>query len=234
MELEALEGRRLLSASVSEGYPGFYYIDGDDSPDEISVSVSMTEDTFSFDGNTYSDVSYIVVHGGGGDDTISVMSVDGPGPIGASITGDDGNDVITLNFDGGVWAGSGNDVLHLSDSFRGQALGEEGDDQIFISGDCIDPEIHGGPGDDLIDCSGNNYGVVIHGDNGNDTIYGSTYDDQIYGDRGNNVLYGGGGHDFFDDQDSSSNTPVGGSGEDTVLGGSGGVDLLQIDGVHPG
>ena len=192
---EALDPRRLFSVTVNEAYPGFYEINGDDEPNVIAVSVSMENRSFTVEGATYSFVSYIIVRGFGGDDTISVNSVDGPGSIGATIYGDEGNDDLTLNFNGAVWAGSGNDVLHLTDSFRGQAYGQDGNDQILISGACQDPDIDGGEGDDLIDCRGNFFGVYIHGGTGNDTIYGTPYDDQIYGDDGEDVMDGAGGRD---------------------------------------
>ena len=85
-------------------------LQGDNTADIISVSVSQNDYAFTLDGQSYADVSYIFVHGGGGDDQISVISLDGAGMIGASISGEEGNDTITLNFDGAVWAGSGNDI----------------------------------------------------------------------------------------------------------------------------
>jgi Ca2+-binding RTX toxin-like protein len=216
MRIEALEARRLRSVTVHEGYPGFYEIVGDDAPDEISVSVSMADESFTLDGAAYTSVSYILVHGGGGNDNVSVVSLDGAGSISASISGDEGDDNITLNFDGGVWAGSGNDILNLSDAFRGTADGQDGDDQVVISGACLDPEINGGGGNDLIDCSGNIYRVVIHGGGGDDTIYGSAYDDEIYGDDGSDVMYGGAGSDTFYARDGSVDRIIGGSGFDTA------------------
>jgi Ca2+-binding RTX toxin-like protein len=181
--------------SVNEAYPGFYEIQGDNQSNVIDVAVSMTDDSFSLNGVTYHDVSYISVSSGGGDDIINILSVDGPGMIGAGISAGPGNDNITLNFDGAVWAGSGNDVLNLMDSFRGEAYGEAGNDQIFIMGACVDAEIQGGDGNDLIDCSNNLYSVVIHGGSGSDTLYGSDHDDQLYGDDGEDYIYGRDGND---------------------------------------
>jgi Ca2+-binding RTX toxin-like protein len=198
MELESLDGRRLFNATVTEGYPGFYEIQGDDSANVIDVSVSMQDHTFTLDGQTYAGVVYIFVEGQDNNDTISVTSTDGPGSIGATIVSRGGDDDVSLNFDGAVWAGDGNDTLHLSDSFRGQAYGQEGNDRISISGDCLDPAIDGGEGDDVIDCSGNHYGVIVHGGSGNDTIHGTPYDDQIYGDEGCDTFYGEGGRDTYD------------------------------------
>jgi len=208
MDAEVLESRRLFSVTVAEAYPGFFEVNGDDSADTISISVSMADAAFTLDGQTYSNVSYIIVHGYGGDDAISIMSVDGPGSIGASVDAGEGNDNITINFSGAVWAGNGDDVLHLTDSFRGQAYGENGNDQIYIIGSCTDPDIDGGDGDDLIDCTQNSYGVVIRGGSGSDTIYGSAYGDRIYGDEGSDLLDGGGGTDTIYARDGYSDRIV--------------------------
>ena len=197
MIIETLETRRHFSVTVSEMYPGFYEVSGDQAADVIDISVSMSDEAFTLDGTTYNGVSYIFVHGNGGADYISVLSVDGAGSIGGSITGDDGDDEITLNFDGGVWAGAGDDVLSLTDSFRGTAHGHAGDDTITISGYTVDAAISGGSGNDFIDCSGNLSSVIANGGAGDDTIYGSVYADQLYGEAGIDVLIGNGGADEF-------------------------------------
>jgi Ca2+-binding RTX toxin-like protein len=215
MWFEELERRRLCSVTVNETFPGYYEVVGDESDDVIVVSVSQNDSSFTLNDKTYTDVSYISVYGQGGNDTIDV-SGSSAGAIGASIDGGDGNDAISLNFDGGIWAGAGNDVLHLSNSFRGEAHGEGGDDQIFVSGDCIDPEINGGDGNDFIDASGNNYGVVIRGGEGDDTIYGSEHDDQIYGDAGTDFLYGLSGDDRFYCQEGACDHVFGGDGTDVM------------------
>src|SRR5689334_20990207 len=80
-ELESLEGRKLFAVSVSQGYPGFYEVVGDESADHIDISVSMKDHTFTLDNVTYTDVAYISVQGSGGSDTINVLSVDGRGDI---------------------------------------------------------------------------------------------------------------------------------------------------------
>ena len=197
MHIESLESRRLFSVTVTEGYPGFYEVWGDDSANVIDISVSMQNETFTLNGVTYSNVAYIWVYGFGGDDVITVTSVDGWGYIGASISGHDGNDQISLNFDGGIWGGEGDDVLYMSDSFHGEAYGGGGNDQMYISGDCYGAEIRGGDGNDLIDCSGNNCPVTVRGGAGDDTLIGSNYNDVLYGDQGSDRLIGGGGNDYF-------------------------------------
>jgi Ca2+-binding RTX toxin-like protein len=115
-----------------------------------------------------------------------------------------------------VWAGDGNDVLHLSDSFRGAAYGDGGNDEIYISGACYEAEIIGDGGNDLIDCSQNYYAVEVHAGSGNDTVYGSAYNDVIYGEGGQDELYGNAGNDLFFADDGPGGLVDGGSGYDIV------------------
>jgi len=219
MRIDTLEGRRLLSVTVNEAFPGFYEVTGDAANDVISISVSQANQTFTLDDVTYTDVAYVSVYGGAGDDTIGVVSADGEGSIGTSVVGGDGNDTITVNFDGAIWAGAGNDTLRLTDSFRGQAYGEGGDDKIYVGGNTVNPDVNGGDGNDLIDASANNYGVVLHGGAGDDVLYGSVHDDELYGDGGNDSFYGNGGNDVIYFQVYS---PDGGQpGDPTSPGGTG-------------
>jgi Ca2+-binding RTX toxin-like protein len=219
MNVEALEGRRLFSVTVTEGYPGFYQIHGDGSANTIEVFVSQLDETFTLDGVTYGGVADITVHGYGGNDAISVAGSDNEeGWIGASVSGGDGDDSITVDLDGAIWAGPGDDVLHLSNAFRGEAYGEGGGDRIYIAGGCVDPEIIGGDGDDLLDATQNEYGVTLRGGMGDDTILGSNFDDEIYGDEGRDALHGGGGDDTFYAFDGDADTVFGGGGTDTLYG----------------
>jgi prepilin-type processing-associated H-X9-DG protein len=217
--VETLEHRRLLSATVTETFPGYFEIVGSDANDVIVVSVSQGDRAFTLDGQTFGGADYLTVLGHGGDDLIDV-SASGEGWVGASIDGGDGHDRLALNFDGGIWAGAGDDVLDLSDSFRGEVHGDGGADTITVRGECEDPMIHGGDGDDWIDASGNYYRVSIHGGAGNDVIYGSDYKDHLYGDEGADVLYGLGGNDTFHCQDGEL---------DEVHGGGGGANVLYAD-----
>jgi Ca2+-binding RTX toxin-like protein len=223
MIIESLESRRHFDVTVTEMYPGFYAVAGDQHADDINISVSMNEETFTLNETTYSGVACVYVSGNGGSDNITVSSVDGAGSIGASITGDDGDDTISLNFDGGVWAGSGNDVLYLSDSFRGAAYGDGGNDEIYISGACYEAEISGDSGNDLIDCSQNYYAVEVHAGSGNDTVYGSAYNDAIYGEGGQDQLYGNAGNDLFFAND----------GPGGLVDGGGGYDIIATTGTPP-
>jgi RTX calcium-binding nonapeptide repeat (4 copies) len=227
--VEELEERRFKSVTVTEGYTGFYDIQGDDSDNAINVAVSQTNQTFTLDGVTYSDVQYIQVEGNGGNDTISVTADDNTddNQIGAAISGGAGDDVLTLNFSGGIWGGDGNDIIHLTDSYYGVAHGEGGDDQIYVAGASVSADIDGGDGNDVIDCSANGAPVDAHGGAGDDTIYGSNFDDQLYGDGGTNVVVGGTGNDMLYAQNDSHDTIDGGDGNGDVLYGNGSEDSIS-------
>jgi Ca2+-binding RTX toxin-like protein len=226
---ELLERRRLFSVTVTEDSPGFFEINGDSSDNTITVSVSQVNATFTLDGATYTDVSYLYVNGNGGNDKISVTSSDGPGNIGASIVTGSGNDDITLGVGGGVWAGGGDDTIHVSDSYWADINGEDGNDRIYISGDTIDAQISGGSGDDLIDASNSNVSVTLHGDAGNDTLYGSSYDDELYGDTGNDSISGNAGDDIIYARLSSGDTIDGGDGIDVLYASGSEVSVNYVE-----
>jgi Ca2+-binding RTX toxin-like protein len=222
MQIESLEARRLFDVTVTEGYPGYYEIHGGEGDDVINVALNMAAESMTVNGETYEYVGYVVAYGYGGNDQISITSVDGPGLIAAAIAAGEGHDTITLAVDGGIWAGPGNDQLYLLDSFRGEAYGEEGNDYMHIAGMTTDAEIRGGDGHDYIDCSANQYGVVVYGGYGNDTIIGSERADQLYGDEGNDYLDGRGGNDMFYAR---------GGGHDMIYGGDGDdIAYLDLDG----
>lgn len=212
--IEMLEMRRLCSTTVTQGYPGFYQIDGDAQSTPIVVSVNQNASTFTLDGVTYGGVSYIVVNGHGSSDYIWVSG--SPGPIGCTINADDGNNIISLNFAGGIFVGNGQNHLYLRDSFEGQVYTGTGNDYINVSGQCIDAVVKCGGGNDYVDCSQNLAGVVVYGGNGNDTICGSQYGDQIYLGDGSNVVYLNGGNNTVYANNGSPDTIYGGSGYDTV------------------
>ena len=193
MFLESLERRRLCT-TVVQGYPGFFEVYGDDGDNEISIDVSVDGGSFTLDGQLFQGVQQIAVYGLGGNDLIMVSAIPGSS-ISASIDGGDGDDILSLNFDGAVRGGGGNDRIYLYDSFRGEAYGGSGDDYIWISGGCVDAFVNGDDGDDWIDASSNFYKVFIHGGEGNDVIFGSSFDDHLFGDGGNNAIYGMGGSD---------------------------------------
>ena len=219
MNLEPLEARSLFNVTVTEGYPGFYEIHGTNGDDVIIAQINMAEQTLDVDGQTYTDVQYVVAYGYAGEDFITIASLDGAGIIGAGIVAGPGDDLALLGVDGALFAGPGNDRIYLFDSFRGQAYGESGNDFVDISSACVDAEVYGGEGHDYIDCAANFYGVVAFGGTGNDTIYGSAHDDQLFGGDGQDVIDAGAGAD----------TVYGSGGDwDDVYGGDG-YDIAYVD-----
>jgi len=215
MDLEILEGRRLLSVSVVEGYPGYYEVYGDDADDHIAISVSAAEASFELDGVRYGGVAFISICSAGGDDTVSVR-IEGETHIGASVLAGDGNDSVSVSGAGAIWGEGGNDTLRLADAFRGELYGGPGDDRMYIAGASDDAEIDGEGGHDLIDATGSTYGVFAKGGHGHDTIYGSNADDQLYGDGGHDLLIGNGGNDIFYVDDQEHDRLIGGAGVDVA------------------
>src|SRR3954470_12320376 len=124
MTLEQLEQRRLYSYTVTEGYTGFYEVTGDNSGNRIEISLNQANQTFTLDGQTYAGVEHISINSGDGDDTIIVTSEDGAGMVACDINAGGGDDFVSKNFDGGIWAGSGNDIIVLSNAWMAQVFGD--------------------------------------------------------------------------------------------------------------
>jgi Ca2+-binding RTX toxin-like protein len=136
------------------------------------------------------------------------FSVQGIGTL--SVLGNGGNDHISVNsidqlFQGQIVldGGSGNDVLDTSKLSLGTKLiGGSGNDT--LTGGSGNDYLDGGDGDDLI--NGNAGNDLLLGGAGNDTINGGAGDDTISGDAGNDTLNGGDGND----------TISGGDGDDLI------------------
>ena len=212
--------------TVEQGYPGFYTVSGDGDSNAIVISVSQGEATFSLNGNTYQHVAHIRVLGNGGSDFITVHSVDGQGAIGAAITTLGGNDNISLNFDGVIWAGSGSDTVSLQDSYRGEVYAQDGPDIISLSGLCQDATIEAGAGNDQVFCTDSNFSVFIRAGNGSDSILGSSHSDQIYGEEGSDLVFGGSGNDYIDGG-AGVDTLNGEEGDDTFYARNGAADFID-------
>jgi Ca2+-binding RTX toxin-like protein len=213
MSMERLESRMMCAVTMLETYPGYYEIYGDEDSNEIIVSVAADAQSFSMNGSGGGSAYYFSIFGFGGNDNIRVSGPKG-GMVGATISAGDGNDYVSLSFDGSIWGGTGNDTIRLADAFRGEAYGEAGNDYIFVSGDTVEAEIQGGDGHDYLDASGNHYSVVMYGGAGDDLLVGSQYDDQLFGGDGYDHLYGLGGYDYLHGGEYVS----GGDGEDTSVG----------------
>jgi Ca2+-binding RTX toxin-like protein len=237
MYLQTLERRRLLSVAateggivevgtaidggtssdgvtVIEGYPGFFEIHGGDAADTIAVEF-RPDGALVVNEAVYGVAEYVSVFSYGGDDTVTVGRAGQF--VGASVIAGPGNDSVSVNCAGGVWGEQGNDVLRLTNAFRGEVYGGGGDDKLYLSGESFDCRIEGGDGNDSIDAGSNNYSVFVVGGGGDDTIFGSNYDDQLHGNGGVDFLFGGGGNDHFYSVDAEQDRLVGGAGIDTAF-----------------
>ncbi|MCY2928621.1 MAG: calcium-binding protein [Planctomycetota bacterium] len=164
------------------------------------------------------------IHGGGGNDTLTVRQAAG------TVYGDAGKDKI--------FGGPNADTI------------DGGDDDDVIYGNGGDDMIHGGAGDDTIE--GNPGDDTIYGDDGADQIMGGDGLDTVYGGPGYNVIRGEGGNDIVyggddgnlitgDEADIQTDGTVlqgPGGGTDTLNGGAssdaaygqGGNDILNGNG----
>ncbi|MCA9137168.1 MAG: hypothetical protein KDB00_10425, partial [Planctomycetales bacterium] len=237
--LAGLSGDGTLSLNMGPRADQRLEVNTADGNEEFSISfVSGTADnatvTVSALGynQTYSGVRRIVADGGLGNDKI-VVRPDVPVPV--SLSGGDGNDVIThLGSGAGTLSGdAGNDNILGSgqgDTIRGgsgndELRGRGGDDS--ISGGSGRDTIHGGTGEDTI--SGGDDDDTIFGGDHSDTIDGGSGDDEISGEGSGDVLSGGTGDDTIsggsgDDTiagESGDDELIGGAGSDTITGGSG-------------
>jgi Ca2+-binding RTX toxin-like protein len=229
--------------TVVETYPGFYEVTGDGHNDNIAISVSQSDGTFTLNGTTFGNVLFIEINTNAGDDSVSVISSDGNSPIGTAISTGDGNDAISTNVDAAIDGGAGKDRITMSDAYRGVVHGGDGNDVITLKGLCADSVALGDDGKDLIDASSNSYAVEIRGGIGDDTIYGSPGADFLYGEDGNDRVFGLAGADLVDGG-SGTDYLDGGDGDDllyagsgwTVLGGAGNDTLyvFVLDGTSSG
>ncbi|MBU2866289.1 Hint domain-containing protein [Pacificibacter marinus] len=169
-------------------------------------------------------VSFSVIHDNGSDSStsgtvkIADISFDEASNLDGIVSGTDGDDTITVDYEGDpdgdmidnddalldgevgdddiVHAGAGDDLV-ISGDGDDEVFGESGDDTLCgVDGD---DELHGGTGDDFLE-----------GMNDNDLLFGEIGDDTVAGDAGDDVAYGGAGAD----------TITGGSGDDELYGGA--------------
>jgi Ca2+-binding RTX toxin-like protein len=159
----------------------------------------------------------IVIHGGAGNDAISVASaIKAP----AQLFGDTGNDNLT--------SGSGNDTITSgTDALGDVADGGAGNDVLL--GGAGDDSIVGGLGNDVV-FGGDGFNV-LDGQAGNDTVTGGVNEDSLAGGDGNDSLDGGAGNDRLRGDDPAGKKPgndtlIGGIGDDVLAGGAGN-DLMD-------
>ena len=175
-------------------------------------------------------VENVVLNAGGGDDTVTISSVDQVGFLFLTVNGEDGNDTISaagaslggvrLLMDGGA----GDDTI--TGSSDGDTItGGDGDD--MVSGGDGNDTLRGGLGNDVL--AGGNGNDLVEGEDGNDTLQGDAGNDSLLGSFGNDNLTGGDGNDtarggFGDDSlngMAGDDSLFGDTGRDRIAGGSG-------------
>jgi Ca2+-binding RTX toxin-like protein len=219
--VEDLEYRRLMSVTVTTGFPGYYDVTGTEQNDSFNVNVNASGVMYITENGhlqgPYSGVSYVTVNLLGGDDTNTTFV---SGAVGASIHAGDGNDNVSLTGSGAIWGDGGNDTIKGTDSDHLELYGGPGDDIETIVGTCANSNIHGGDGADRLDATNSVLAQYLYGDAGNDTLLGSGADDQLYPGTGSDFVVGNAGNDEI----------YGGDGEtDQYLYGGTGIDTIFCD-----
>jgi Ca2+-binding RTX toxin-like protein len=233
---EALEGRRLMSATLVRGV---LTVEGTDAADTIylfqdvdagggqrsKVFVQLAPDPapgsvelLVRQGFPADAVRRVVVRGGGGDDTVSLgyVGINPPAtraPVScrADIDGGEGND--TLRAGAGrdrMSGGAGNDYLDGSGG-NDAILAGDGDDIVLVAAGR--DVVSGGAGKDFINAAGGGspLGLVADGGEGDDNIHGAPGKaDRLTGGAGNDLVGGNGGRDRV----------LGGDGDDLVTAGA--------------
>jgi Ca2+-binding RTX toxin-like protein len=157
-------------------------------------------DTVAYDNATDQVYSYAEISLGAGND----RATDSGRLDGAYVSGDAGDDTITVGKLGLAWGGDGNDRIDASGGYN------------IVQGGKGDDTLHGGTADQYL--SGDDGKDTITGGSGNDTLNGGRDNDVLYGNSGNDKLYGNSGNDRL----------YGGPGRDTLSGGPG-TDVIHQD-----
>lgn len=161
---------------------------------------------FAGEGNDNVDVDpscsiYVILRGGGGNDTLSGGSgsdlLDG-GLGDDSLVAVTGHDILL--------GGSGNDTLRAGDGADLLNGGTGNDSLTAAAGNDV---LHGGDGDD-----------TLRGGRGRDTLLGNVGDDSLVGGSGWDTMDGGTGSDTFR-AGSGIDLICGGEGHDSLIGGAG-------------
>ncbi len=194
------------------------------------------------------------IHGGDGNDTISVSS-----GVGIEIFGEGGDDLLIGGpgdeaFDGGAGfdtvdysAAPGPVFVNLA-TFQNQAGYASGDTFFDIEcvigssfadhldGSNLADQFDGGDGNDLLHGQGGD--DLLRGQGDDDQLFGEAGNDELRGDQGQDVLNGGDGHDVYyggGDADtfkfSSASDTAKGAQRDIIMDFELGIDVIDLQGV---
>jgi len=200
-----------------------YWVTSGGGNDNIAVRAYANQSADNYGGN----IAVSEVHGGAGDDKITIRSY---GDNGEPADGAADSDIRNAGDIQHVTGGSGNDTIDIQGRVIWSVYGDDGDDDINIRGTVVNT-IYGGEGNDTMRIIATSDGVVAgqasaNGGDGNDTI-------EITGDR---IGVSG---DKGDDTITLNNTGTGaagitvrvGDGHDTVTT-NGAVSINRSNGTN--
>ena len=239
MNIESLEPRRLMAATITLSAFGTLKVNGTPDAETINIKAEKSKirvEVLTLDATDpdalpsaivwrrfdAKRVSHIIITGGAGDDRASVKLPKFAGKV--DFWGDDGNDAASLNFKGRGFlvGGDGADSL-VGGSAADVFLGEEGNDDLDGGGG--NDTIRGGDGMDAL--RGGNGKDLLDGGAGIDLLYGGAHNDVLIGGAGCDAFYGEAGNDIFRAQDGEMDAVLGGTGTDTAYLDVGiGMDIL--------
>ncbi|MFJ9815855.1 calcium-binding protein [Streptomyces sp. NPDC101151] len=161
-------------------------VDSQDPYAALIMDLGDRNDTVTYKNSTDQVYSYAEISLGAGND----RATDSGRLDGAYVSGDAGNDTLTVGKLGLAWGGDGNDTVDASGGDN-IVQGGKGDD--VLRGGAGDQYLAGDDGKDTI--SGGSGADTLYGGKGNDVLYGNSGNDRLYGNSGNDRLYGGPGRD---------------------------------------
>ena len=167
---------------------------------------------------TAGDITTLGMNGNGGNDTLSVYSLDNAFTGRVIIDGGDGNDV--LNAAGAKTSTPRTGQAALITPIHTRLFGGLGDDK--LTGGIGNDTLVGGDGIDVL--TGGDGNDALSGDLGNDKLDGGKGNDTLLGDAGKDTLLGGDGADLClggNDDDSVDGGTAPASLRDTVAGNAG-------------
>jgi len=180
----------------------------------VSAELGKGADNFT---SSLATVSSSTISGNDGNDVISLGAISGSRAL---VNGNAGNDTFTvagaLTSGARVLGGADNDTFTVSAAVSSGSIvnGNKGNDTITVSVSTSSSTIFGGEGNDTLNAGASNIAVSFSGDAGNDTITGG----QAAGATAGDSLYGGSGNDTINASltiDAASDTLTGGDGVDT-------------------
>ncbi|KQT85325.1 calcium-binding protein [Aurantimonas sp. Leaf443] len=197
--LRGTQGADFISGGAGEdrilGLAGDDEIDSVDRPDNIFAGVVMPQSDFVF--------------AGAGDDRVTGGRLD-------YLDGQDGNDVLSLNFN---FDGPNLNPAPVTLAINANGVGRADDGTVIRGFESVNLTLTNG--DDAV--STGNVRASLHGMNGDDVLTTGDGDDVVFGGGGNDTISTGAGNDVIS----------GGSGNDTIRGGAG-DDSLSFDPANEG